>query len=216
MSVKSSSLIGWSNNRHKINLPLSHNCWYADTVLWGSFIRWRPHSTQSIPLFARVFDETTSIKCPLEVRLQMSNNLIQWLALNFWPQGPHAAASNAIRNSRSLRWHRDTLHWEEFALGENMNSHKLLNTKQDTRHHFLSDSQPIEFDCEPLPDVSGPGIASAVNWKTSNGTWMSQKQERNYTLPVWRQYKLYTDGAAHENQPVKRKKAGHSLRQGGF
>ena len=150
MSAVTGNLTGWSNNGRIINLPLFHNCWYADTVLSGRFTR-RPHTNQSITLFARIFDETTPIKCLLEARLQISNGLTWWLALNFWPRGIHGAAGDAIRNDSSLRLNPDTRLWEVVSLSKKWISHKILNTEPDTRHYFPCGSHLIQADWESFP-----------------------------------------------------------------
>ena len=103
MSAGTSNLTGLSNNGYIIKLPLFHHCRYADTVLSGRFTRWRPHSTQSIPIFGRIFSDTTPIKCVFEARLRIWKDLTRPLALHFWPRGSHGAAGDAIRNNSSLR-----------------------------------------------------------------------------------------------------------------
>ena len=75
----SSNLTGRSNHRHVINLPLFHDCWFTDTILRGRFPRGWPHSTQSIPLFAGILNDTTTIKCFFEACLQICNDPGWWL-----------------------------------------------------------------------------------------------------------------------------------------
>ena len=146
----SSSLTGRSNNRHIINWPLFHDCWNADTMFRRRLPRWRPHSTQSLPLFAGIFNDTTTIKCLFEACLQICNDARRWVAFHLWPRGIKGAASDAIGNSSSLRHHCDTRLLEEAALGENRIFHNILNTQQDTAHYFLSDSRPTQVDRKPL------------------------------------------------------------------
>ena len=150
MTTISSHLTGRSSNGHIVNFPLFHHCRNADTILRRWFPRRRPHSTQSIPLFAGILNDTTTIKGVLEASLQIGSDPGRWLAFHFWPRGINGAASEAIRNSSSFRWHCDTRHWEETSLGENRISHKILNTQQDTAHYFLSDSQPIQVERKPV------------------------------------------------------------------
>ena len=94
----------WSSNGHIIDLRLLHNCWCADTVFCGGLTGWWPHSTQSIPLQARIFHDTTpTVKCLFEARLQICNDLAQRFTLHLRPRSIHRAASGAIRNGSSLR-----------------------------------------------------------------------------------------------------------------
>ena len=65
------------------------------------------------------------------------------------------------------------------------------------------------------PDVTGPRMASAVNWKTWYKRWMSYKLQQDGNPQFWKQYKLYTDEAAHGSQPVQSRTSGRSLHQGG-
>ena len=86
LSAGTSNLTGWSSKGRIIKLPLFHKCWYADTVLWEWFTRSRPHSTQSIPLLARNFHDTTPIKCFLKHDL---SSVMIWLegSLSTWDHG---------------------------------------------------------------------------------------------------------------------------------
>ena len=113
LSAWTSNLTGRSSNGHIMNLPIFHDSWYADTVFWGRFIGWGPHSTQSKPLLTRIFDDTTPTKCRFKARLQICNNLAWRLALHLWPRGIHRAANDAIRIGSSFRQHRTTRSWQE-------------------------------------------------------------------------------------------------------
>ena len=148
MTNKSSNFTGRSNNGHIITLPLFYVCRNADTILWRRFTRWRPHSTQSISLFALILDDTTTIKCFFEAYHQICSTLAQRIVLHFWPRGIIGAASDAIRHSSRLSKHGDTRLWEEVALGKNRISHEMLDAQQYTTHYFLPDSQPIQIDRE--------------------------------------------------------------------
>ena len=181
------------------NLHLFHNSWYADTALWGGFTRWWPHSTQSIPLFARIFDDATPIEC-------FSKHVFRspitwpdsWVSISdhgaytevLVMPSERADASKGIAtpvSEKKLRW---------VKIGS--------STKSGTQNRTPRTSSPListqsSFFVNLYRDVTGPRIASAVNWKAWNGTWMSRKQQRDYTSHVWRQYIFYTDGVAHEN-----------------
>ena len=103
MATMSTNLTGRSNNGHIINLPFFRDCWNADTILSRRFPRCRPHSTQSIPLFTGVLNQSTTIKCLFEACLQICNDMGRWPVFHFWSRGIKGAANDAVRNSSSLR-----------------------------------------------------------------------------------------------------------------
>ena len=154
LSAGTSNLTRRCSNGHMINRPIFYDCWYADTVLWGGFTGWRPHSTRSIPLLTRIFDDTTPMKCRFKARLQICNNLDSWLALYVWPHtellkmlSEMATASDNIVTpdlDKKLSWVKSG------------SLTKKLNTQQGSTHYFLSDCKRNQVCCETLPKLHWP------------------------------------------------------------
>ena len=163
-TVESRNNAGRSIHRHIIDLPVLDHRGNTHVALCRGFTGWRPHSTQGIPLVARIFHNTTTIRRFFKTRVQITHNLSWWLSLHLTPRSIDGAAGYAVREGCRFEKYRNPETAERFRwvkCGLLTTSCTQSRTPRTSSGLIAARS---EFIPKLSPDVTRPRMAIAVTW----------------------------------------------------